>query len=49
MPSAAHSVGRMGVGEALDRPGFCEHFFYLDESGKFERVFVWFGGENVLV
>jgi ketosteroid isomerase-like protein len=25
------------------------NFFFLDENGKFERVFVWFSGENVLV
>lgn len=25
------------------------NFFYLDEEGKFARVFVWFSGENVLV
>ena len=25
------------------------NFFYLDEDGKFERVYVWFSGENVLV
>lgn len=25
------------------------NFFFLDENGKFSRVFVWFSGENVLV
>lgn len=25
------------------------NFFYLDENGKFERVFVYMSGENVLV
>lgn len=25
------------------------NFFYLDEDGRFERVFVWFSGDNVLV
>lgn len=25
------------------------NFFYLDEEGRFERVFVWFSGDNVLV
>lgn len=25
------------------------NFFFFDEDGKFERVFVWFSGENVLV
>lgn len=25
------------------------NFFYLDEDGRFKRVFVWFSGENVLV
>lgn len=25
------------------------NFFYLDEDGKFERVYVWMSGENVLV
>ena len=25
------------------------NFFFFDENGKFERVFVWMSGENVLV
>lgn len=46
--SARFEVELIDVQGAELRYSNC-NFFYLNDAGKFERVFVWFSGENVLV